>query len=314
MQRDEHAVQVGLGGITVELGKIKRDVEAIPGARERFAALKLPMSSALLRYRSYRESTLAPCDAIGSVVLRCLERVGVAAADIDLFVLTSADASFLADRKLVPSLLARHGLVRAVPMAIVSQECTGLLSAIHIASRYIRSGLSRRILVASYDRGGVDADRIQSFGVVSDAASACLVSSQEPLDFKVLGFAQYGDVQGMQGEDDFDQRQALINRVNAAALAEAGVSLDDIGRVFSTNFFWPLASFYAAAAGIPSNLLHDATLFDVGHCLSADALLNLDDYHRRAEGRPGQRYLLQAFAMGLLASMVVERSSSPLRT
>ncbi|WP_152624813.1 hypothetical protein [Xanthomonas sp. GPE 39] len=89
---------------------------------------------------------------------------------------------------------------------------------------HIRRGLARWILIASYGRGGVDADRIQSFGVVSDAASACLVSAQEPLDFKVRGFAQYADVRGMHAEDDFDRRK----RVNAAALAGAGVSLGDI--------------------------------------------------------------------------------------
>lgn len=313
MQRDEYPQRVGLGAIAVELGEITRDVEAIPGAREKFASLKLPMSSALLRYRHYRESMLPPDEVIGRVVQRCLERAGVAASDIDVFILTSADASFLADRKLVPSLLARHDLIRAVPMAVVSQECTGLLSAIHIARNHIRSGLARRILVASYDHGGVDADRIQPFGVVSDAATACLVSAEDPLDFEVLGFAHYGDVRGMHGEDDFDQRQALINKVNAAALADAGVPLGDISKVFSTNFFWPLATYYATTAGISAGLLHDETLLDVAHCLSADALVNLDHYQRKPGGQSGDRYLLQAFAMGLLASMVVKRSESRTR-
>jgi len=314
MQHDRHSSRIGLGAIAVELGENVREVEAIPGAREKFASLKLPMSSALLRYRHYRESTLAPDEVIGRVVRRCLEHAGVAASDIDMFILTSADASFLADRKLVPSLLASHGLLRAVPMAIVSQECTGLLSAIHMAGSHIRSGLGRRILVASYDHGGLDADRIQPFGVVSDAASACLVSSEEPLDFEVLGFAHYGDVRGMHGEDDFDQRQALINKVNAAALADAGMSLGGISKVFSTNFFWPLATYYASTAGISAALLHDETLLDVAHCLSADALVNLDHYQRKPEGKAGDRYLLQAFAMGLLASMVVERRAPRPRT
>lgn len=310
MHREDQRARVGLGGITVELGDVVREVEGIPGAREKFAALKLPMSSALLRYRHFRESTHAPDAVIGRVMEGCLKSTDVAAGDIDMFILTSADATFLADRKLLPNLLAHHGLLRAVPMAIVSQECTGLLSAIHIACSHIRAGLGRRILVASYDHGGTEAQRIQPFGVVSDAATACLVSSTDQLDFSVLGFAQYGDVQGMHGEDDFDQRQALINKVNTAALADAGMSLREVSKVFSTNFFWPLATYYATTAGIAANLLHDETLLDVAHCLSADALINLDHYHRKPAGRAGDRYLLQAFAMGLLASMLVERSDS----
>lgn len=313
MHREEQGARVGLGGIAVELGDLAREVDTIPGAREKFMALKLPMSGALLRYRHFRESTLAPDEVIGRVMERCLKRTDVAASDIDMFILTSADARFLADRKLVPNLLARHGLLRAVPMAIVSQECTGLLSAIHMAATYIRTGMGRRILVSSYDHGGEDAHRIQPFGVVSDAASACMVSSVDPLDFNVLGFAQYGDVRGMHGEDDFDQRTALINKVNAAALAEAGMSLREVSKVFSTNFFWPLASYYATTAGVPVHLLHDETLQDVAHCLSADALINLDHYHSKPAGQPGERYLLQAFAMGLLASMLVERTGSPVQ-
>jgi 3-oxoacyl-[acyl-carrier-protein] synthase III len=310
MQREGQGARVELGGITIELGDSIREVEAIPGAREKFAALKLPMSSALLRYRHFRESTLAPDEAIARVMERCLKSTGVTASGIDMFILTSADARFLADRKLLPNLLKRHGMLRAVPMAIVSQECTGLLSAIHIACTHIRNGLNQRILVASYDRGEADAHRIQPFGVISDAAAACLVSSMDPLDFSVLGFAQYGDVHGMHGEDNLDQRQALINKVTAAVLAEASMSLKEVSKVFSTNFFWPLATYNATTAGFSTNLLHEETLLDVAHCLSADALINLDHYHRKPAGQPGDRYLLQAFAMGLLASMLVERTGS----
>lgn len=310
MQHEEQGTSVGLGGITIELGDAVREVETIPGAREKFAALKLPMSSALLRYRHFRESTLAPDEVIARVTERCLKSINVAASDVDMFILTSADARFLADRKLLPNLLKRHGFTRTVPMAIVSQECTGLLSAIHMACTRIRGGLDRRILVASYDHGEADAHRIQPFGVISDAATACMVSSLEPLDFKVLGFAQYGDVHGMHGEDNLDQRQGLINKVTAAVLADAGMALGNVAKVFSTNFFWPLTTYNATTAGFSISLLHDETLLEVAHCLSADALINLDHYRRKPAGRPGDRYLLQAFAMGLLASMLVERTGA----
>ena len=309
MQHEEQGA-FGLGGITVELGDTTREVEAITGAREQFAALKLPMNSALLRYRYFRESTLAPGTVISRVIERCLKDTGVEASDIDMFILTSASAGFLADRRLVPDLLKRHGLLHTVPMAIVAQECTGLLSAIHTACMHIRSGLGRRILVASYDQGGEDAHRIQPFGVISDAAVACLISSIDPLDFRVLGFAQYGNVQGMHGEDNLDQRQALINKVTLAALSDVGMQLAGVAKVFSTNFFWPLATYNATAAGFSTQLLHADTLLDLGHCLSADALINLDHYNRKPAGQPGDRYLLQAFAMGLLASMLVERTGA----
>lgn len=310
MQHKEHNLSFGMGGIAVELGDIIREVETIAGARERFAALKLPMNSSLLRYRHFRESTLAPDAAISAVMARCLKNTGVDASKVDVFILTSASAEFLANRKLMPDLLKRHGLLHAVPMAIVAQECTGLLAAIHAACMRIRSGLGQRILVASYDHAVEDAHRIQTFGVISDATVACLISAVDSLDFRVLGFAQYGDVQGMHGEDNLDQRAALINKVTGAVLADAGTSLAGVAKVFSTNFFWPLASYNAAAAGISANLLHSDTLLDLGHCLCADALINLDHYSRNAAAQQGERYLLQAFAMGLLASMLVQRTGA----
>jgi 3-oxoacyl-[acyl-carrier-protein] synthase-3 len=300
-----------LGGVSVELGDRQREVESLADAAEQFKAKKLPMNAKLLAFRYFRESTLSAEEAMSRVIQRTLALTGMAAAEIDAMILASAGGAFLLDRKLLPALLARNGLSKAMPMTVTSQECTSLLSAIDVAARYAKDGTYRRILVVSYDRAEQDADRIQMFGVVSDAALACIVSGEDELDFRIKAFAHKSDVHGMQGDDDFASRKALTDAVTGEVLNAGGVRMGLVKKVFSTNFFKPLATFNASALGLEQGQLCADLGAEIGHCLCADSLINLESFFRtEANVKQGDLYLLQAYAPGLLASMLIERSSA----
>src|SRR5690349_8551654 len=122
----------GWGGVSVELGDRKRSVETLTDAANLFKQRKLPMNPALLGYEFFHESTLDADTPISNAIGRTLERTGVDAGEIDMLIVASAD--FPPDRQLMPRLLRRNGLVRALPLALTAQECTGLLAAINLAS------------------------------------------------------------------------------------------------------------------------------------------------------------------------------------
>ncbi|HZP66078.1 MAG TPA: hypothetical protein VFB32_07195 [Rudaea sp.] len=303
---------VGLSGISVELGDRKRAVESIEGVADAFRNRKLPMNATLLSYGSFHESTEAPEEPISRAIAQTLARTGTRPADVERFVLATADAEFLADRDLLPRLLARHGFDAALPMSITSQECTGLLAAIDVARRYVRDGDTSRVIVVSQDRAKDDAQRIQAFGVVSDAAVAALVSNAEAADFRIDAYAHRADLRGMRGGDDFASRKALLTAVTAEVLAQRALPVAAIAKVFSTNFFKPLAAFNAATLGLAEHQLFAELTPEIGHCLSADPVLNLAEFVRRdTQGKRGDRYLLQAYAPGFLAAMLLERLTAP---
>ncbi|WP_394538552.1 hypothetical protein PRJ39_23230 [Lysobacter enzymogenes] len=296
------------GGIHVELGEIRRPVESIANAAERFKAHKLPMNPELLDYGVFRQSVVAPQESVARAIAGTLSMTGAAAQSVDLLIVATADPQFLsADRGFFPALLERTGLTNALPLAVTGQECASLLSALDMAIGHVRSGARRNVLVVSQDSARSDEDRIQTFGVVSDASAACLVSADLPLEFLTRGFSLRSDLAGMRGNDDFASRKTLIGGVSHDVVGARGLSLAGIERVFATNFFRPISSFNASSTGLSGNQLYTGSAREVGHCLNADPLMNLSRFlgEQRARAAPAL-YLLQAFAPGFLAAMLIE--------
>lgn len=311
MQENAGSGVCGWGGISVELGN-RRTVQSIPDAAKKFRECKLPMSAGLLGYEYFYESKLVPEEPISRAISRTLAATGVPVHDIQMLIVASADVGFLADRQLLPRLLRRLGLSSALPLTITSQECTGLLSAINLAHSYVRGNSFNSILVVSYDRARDDAKRIQTFGVVSDAVVACLVSSVGDMDFLVKGFSHVSDLRGMQSDDDFANRKSLTTAGTDQVFAGSGTSLARVKKVFGTNFFKPVAKYNASTLGLAEHQLYMERTPEFGHCLCADPLLNLGAYFDSEQGWDrGDLFLLQAYAPGFLASMLIERVTAP---
>lgn len=307
MKNDTRACQ--WGAIGVEMGDLRRDVESIDGVQALFHSHKLPMNPALLNYRHFYQSTLDVSECIARAAAQSLAAGGLAGAQIDMLILTSADLGFLhADPQFMPALLERAGLVRALPLAVTAQECAGLLCALDMAWRHVQSGLYANVLVVSYDKARSDARRVQPFGIVSDAALACVVSAERPLGLSLRRSAVRADLRGMQGKGDFASRKALIGAVTAEVLGADQLSLSDIGKVFTTNFFKPIANFNASCMGLAAHQLYAEQTPELGHCLGADPLLNLAMYLRQHPRQlAGGMHMLQAYAPGLLAAVLVEQ-------
>jgi len=292
----------------VELGDLYRSVDSIGGVEELFRKHKLPMNPALLNYGSFHQSTLDASECIARVLDTALTASAVAPEDVDMLILTSADLGFLAaDRQFMPALFERAGLSRALPLALTAQECAGLLSALDMGWRFVESGRCSNVLVVSYDKAASEERRVQPFGIISDAAVACMVSAEKPLGLSLRRFALRADLDGMRGSDDFASRKALISAVTGDLLGPEGVVLSDISKVFTTNFFRPLTSFQASCLGLSPHQLYIDQAPVVGHCLGADPLLNLAMYLRDHPVATSDRlHLLQAYAPGLLAAMLIE--------
>jgi 3-oxoacyl-[acyl-carrier-protein] synthase-3 len=297
------------GGICYELGARRRSVSSIEGVTELFTAVKLPMNPALLAYGDFHESTLPPVDMLEQAVAGSLAKAGVAPGQVDALILATADPGFLSeDRALLAKLLDKAGLYKALPQVLTGQECTCLLSALNDAWNRIATGAARTIVVACYDFVESEQERVQSFGIVSDAAIACVVSIDVELPFGWRRFSLQSDIHGMRGEDDFDSRKRLIDGVSKHVLHAGDVSLSDVDKVFSTNFFTPLSTFNARTMGLKEGQLYTGTTSRIGHCMNADPLINLAAFSEEATGEPiGTLYLLQAYAPGFLATSLIER-------
>ncbi len=298
---------VALGGLHVEPGDDVCHVDDIADVAALFRAVKLPMNAKLLGFDHFHRMTVAPAVALARAARASVARAGISPDVIDLVVIASADTGFVGDRAWYARLLHESGTHAALPMTVGSQECTTLLAAIELAAQAIRSGMHRRVLVLSYDQAHHDSDRVKAFGVLSDAAAACVVSGVETLDWQIRAFAQRADAAGMLGGDTFDSRKALLATTTQEVMRRAGVDIGQVFRFFSTNFFRPLTSFNAASIGVGLDRL--VARPEAGHFLCADPLANAARFLEEGAPVEGELHMLQAYAPGLIASMLLERTT-----
>ncbi len=294
-----------LSAITVEFGQHHRDLDSIANVTEQFKAIKLPYNKALIGCSEFIEYQGSVYDLLSSALGRCLAQADIAATDFGQLYIVSANlAHLLDDRDLVARLLQQHGLQNAVPMLISGLECTGLLSALQTASSQLKVQGGGHALVLSFDIESSDLTRVKPFGVVSDAATCTVVSTNVGL-FEWVGAINKVAIAGMLGIDDFNSRQQLAVNVTQDVLEHAKIHLSDLKHVFSTNFYKPITDFNAMTLGIDKSLIYSATMDSYGHCVCGDALLNLEHYCKRRSVISGECFMLQAYAPGFMSSAVI---------
>lgn len=174
-----------------------------------------------------------------------------------------------------------------------------MLTAIDVASRSLRDEDMGNALVVCFDVTSSDEDRVAPYGVLSDAASSCILSKGDG-GLQVLGYASGYDWQGATGTDDFNVRTQLGQSVLKKSLQRAGLQLHQVSRVFSTNFFEPISKVYAAALSLKQVYTRTAAY---GHCACSDPIINMLDYLQSNPAASGEHFMLQSYAPGFMAML-----------
>jgi 3-oxoacyl-[acyl-carrier-protein] synthase-3 len=298
-------LNIFLNSMAIELGEQRCTLDSLSDVKAQFSAIRLPFNKALLGCEHFHQSDKSPIQMLGGAIKEAVENASLQAGEIDQLIIASANLQpLLGDSQQVAQLLVQNGLVNAIPMAITGQECTGLLSAIEMARMIIMQGQRRRVLVVSFDKLDDGASRVKPFGVFSDAAFACVISD-EVGQLEILNANNRFNFDAMQQTDNAANRKAFAIEATQDVLATAKIQLSDIAKVFSTNFYQPIASFNAAALGLSKTQLSTQTSKEHGHCVCGDPILNLSDHLSRCDSKTGEHYLLQSYAPGFLASVLL---------
>lgn len=293
-----------LGNISAELGEFHMDLDSLPDVAEQFKAIKLPFNKALIGCNKFHRSNKSADELLRPAIESTLRSANLKASEVQALIICSADISALQeDREALPGLLASCELDHAVPYLITGQECTGLLSGIMLADTMLSNLSTGNILVASFDLAG-GSERVKPFGVASDAAFCCLVSGSQN-SYEILGACNKTSLAGMLGKDDFNSREKLALEGTQETLKGEKLQLSDIQQVFSTNFYKPIADFNASTLGVAKSQLYIPTSGEHAHCVCGDALLNLMHFEEQQLQKQGQLHLLQSYAPGWLASILI---------
>jgi 3-oxoacyl-[acyl-carrier-protein] synthase III len=188
--------------------------------------------------------------------------------------------------------------------------CATLLSAVQDAALRVRTGVADNVLVIGIDKLPRGAARFWDYGLFSDAAASCVVSSTPRGDcVRIVDSARGFDLQEVIGGVRFNAKTSLTGKILDGLLNKTGMKLQDVTKVFDNNVYLPIKSQKSASLGFKKAQLELGNVCRTGHCLACDSLINLADFIGSRPART-ERYLLQADGNGCCALTVVERAAT----
>jgi 3-oxoacyl-[acyl-carrier-protein] synthase III len=209
------------------------------------------------------------------------------------------------------------GLGHAVSFTVTHHACATGLLAVDVAGRLLAgdADAGALALVLTGEKAFTrDAQYVPGTSIFGEGAAACLVSLHGARD-RVIAYAS-----SIRGEFDgrLDAAPEMASRFEkeypvslaeaiSAAVAQAGMSLDDISLILPHNVNALSWQRLCRRIGFPADRVLLSNVPVTGHAFCADWLINYTTAADRGLLRPGSRYLLAAAGLGAtFSAMVVE--------
>lgn len=264
----------------------------------------MPDLPAVFGWGSYWRTERSVGELMIEAAGRTLARSGLSGRDIDAVLLCSSNFQSGQVANSLP-LLRELNLDRAYPLGVAWGDCTMLLAGLEAARAKVLAGLDN-VLVVSANRIEDEAYRFQHYALFSDGAACCLVSSAHRTGFEMLGSVACSSPASLNGDKEATDA-ALFHQVHEQLMARHQVKTGDLEQVLASNVFLPVLKIKEGRLGIAGTQLYLDNVARVGHCFSADSLINLQDYEDHAHPRQGSVVMLTANATGLRCQMLLRR-------
>lgn len=187
-------------------------------------------------------------------------------------------------------------------------QCVNLLAGLDIARSFVLSGRYRTVLVITADAVAGGDDPMSPFALFSDGAAGCLVAAdpgETAESYEILGCAAAQDASALGGSAQISSD--LAREVNERLLGPVSLKLGDVTALAHLNLFKPLLVMKERQAGFREDQLYLHNIPRIGHCFSADPLINLAD--RAALGHIGEGHycLLAASVPGSRIGVLLQK-------
>ncbi len=278
-----------LGSISYELGQLK-DISSLPFFTQEKELLNIFQTRGLA---NYAESQLKPHELLKIVACKTLEKSFCPPESID-YVVIATDSFW--DKAVYSRVQLNHimndlKLINAYPIGIYMAECTSSSVALQIASTLISCRKASNVLVICTNKvkQGHDHERIIQPGIsiLSDAAVACLVSSQHTNEYQLLEVEHIhsADLENLNPEEDFENFvKGSINgfeRVTKKLFNKINQSVENFNWLITNNYLKHIVMMFASKIGFSANKCYFDNISRFAHAHTADTLINLVDLSDR---------------------------------
>ncbi|AXW85672.1 hypothetical protein AU509_11330 [Lonsdalea britannica] len=296
--------QIKMTALHYELGEETLPYDQLPGWQQRAAMFSMPELPEMWGWGEVRKTT-------SSFMQLALESARKTLADsvepIDTVIFCSSSLAANADEqtRMLCTFADALQLNQAEITGVTLGRCTNLLKGVRLAQARIASGQSNAILLVASDCMADAKPRLENFALFSDGAASCVITgSGHPSEgFTILASAEKQDLSTV--ADGLSSTLAIA--VNQQLFAETQINISDISLLFHTNVYLPLCNLKERQAGYAAGQLFTDNIARIGHCFSADPLINLID--AEVSGRlPAQGiFQLAASIPGARASVLLQK-------
>jgi len=295
-----------ISSIAYELGEHVHEYNEAENFTTVMSEHRIPDMPELMGFGHYRKTSQDILSLAISSAKKTLSKAELSGSKVDVVLFCSTNFGVIEGdgREYVYQLCKQLNLTRAYPMGITLNNCTAFLSAIKMAEAMLNSDHYENILVVTADKVYDESQRCIHYGIFSDAAASCIVSNNIRNGYPIVSTnfrSDYRLIADSQGLND-DELYADVQR---GLLQSPSYAISEIKKAFTSNIFVPITRAKESRAGLTDEQLYFDNVADKGHCFSADALINLDDYTTQNADTDQSPYLLSADADGLRVSLLV---------
>ncbi|MCX8957634.1 beta-ketoacyl-[acyl-carrier-protein] synthase family protein [Erwinia psidii] len=287
------------------LGEQTVPYDQIPGWQQRAAAFSMPELPGVWGWGAVRETTTSFVQLAVESAAKTLAASPDRTADTVIFCSSSLPADADEQTRLLCTFADALQLNQAEIIGVTLGRCTNLLKGLRLAQARIASGQSAEILLIASDYMADPQKRLENFALFSDGAASCLIThSNDPRPgFDILASAEKQDLttltEGLSA--------ALAKAVNQQLFSATQMDITDISRLFHTNVYLPLCNLKERQAGYRAEQLFTDNIARIGHCFSADPLINLIDADAAAQLPARGIFQLAASIPGARASVLLQK-------
>jgi 3-oxoacyl-[acyl-carrier-protein] synthase-3 len=254
---------------------------------------------------SYYKTQMTIFDMMTASARKTFETAAITPQDIDAVIFCSMNfpGPALDGVKFVRNFLETLDLSKAYPLGITLNGCNTLLSGIDMANSMVAAGRLKHALVVAGDAVHDEQERFQQYGIFSDAAASCIITSQSARGYEIVRSSSATDYKAMFNDASFSSELAIA--ASEAIFDGLDIGAEDIKMAFCNNIFVPITSSKELDAGFEDEQLYTKNVKRTGHCFSADPLINLVDYARETSVENGQYFLMNGDSPGMRSSILL---------
>ncbi|MHC5599857.1 MAG: 3-oxoacyl-[acyl-carrier-protein] synthase III C-terminal domain-containing protein [Nostoc sp.] len=269
---------------------------------------------------NYTRTSLSPIEIAKESIQVTLNKTSIKSCNIDALVYVTSsfwNPSFSSTKE-ISRLIYELDLNNAYPVGVFFSECSSMLTAIRIASNFIKVGEWRNVLVVSSDTISENDTRIipPNTSISSDAAASCILTCEQEEGFEVMYTTQHIDttmpdiftIEDMELIEEYLKASNQgIKEILDRTMKDMRMNPKDFRKIISLNLNSSVSQTISKFLDIEIERVFQDNIPRFAHALASDVLINLCDFSTHYAIKSGDLFLLMAMGTNTWGTSVLSK-------